>query len=67
MAVTRSKNATRFAVEIMDRIREELCDDTFCMIVKLNGMDDFKEGGITASWAGEAARIFEKAVRHYLQ
>lgn len=55
------ENATRFAVEIMNIIREELCDDTFCMIVKLNGMDDFKENGITPAWAGQAAQIFEKA------
>ena len=55
------ENATRFAVEIMDAIREELCDDTFCMIAKLNGMDDFKENGITPEWAGQAAEIFEKA------
>lgn len=55
------ENATRFAVEIMAAIREELCDDTFCMIVKLNGMDDFKGNGITPTWAGQAAQIFEKA------
>ncbi len=55
------ENATRFAVEIMDRIREELCDDTFCMIAKLNGMDDFEENGIDPEWAGKAAEIFEKA------
>lgn len=55
------ENATRFAVEIMNEIQQELCDDTFCMIVKLNGMDDFKENGITPAWAGKAAQLFEKA------
>lgn len=55
------ENATRFATEIMDEIKRELCDDQFCMILKLNGMDDFEADGISLDWATQAAQIFEKA------
>ena len=54
------ENATRFAKEVIERVSAECCDDTFGLIVKLQG-SDFVEGGITPHWAGQAAGILEKA------
>ena len=54
------ENATRFARECLEQINERYCDDTFTIIVKLNG-NDFLQGGITPHWAGQAAAILEKA------
>lgn len=54
------ENATRFAKNVIERIVKEYCDDTFGIIVKLQG-SDFAEGGITPDRAGQAAAILEKA------
>ncbi|WP_066829793.1 oxidoreductase [Collinsella ihumii] len=54
------ENATRFAKNVIERIDRELCDNTFTVIVKLQG-SDCTTGGITADRAAEAAAILEKA------
>jgi len=54
------ENATRFAREIIEQLSEKYCDDSFGLIVKLQG-SDFAKGGITADRAGRAAAILEKA------
>lgn len=54
------ENAVRFSVECIDMINKNLCDDTFSVIVKMNG-DDFIDGGVNIKWASEAAKHLEKA------
>lgn len=54
------ENATRFAANVIRRIDEELADDTFTIIVKLQG-SDCTPGGITADRAAAAAEILEQA------
>ena len=56
------ENATRFAREIIERISEELCDESFILILKING-DDYLEngGGVHIERCIEACKIFEKA------
>lgn len=54
------ENATRFACNVISRIRDELCDDSFAVIVKLQG-SDCTEGGITPDRAAAAAQLLEAA------
>lgn len=56
------ENAARFSIEIVRRIVRELCDDTFMVILKING-DDFLEngGGTHIDRCVEACRLFEAA------
>ncbi len=54
------ENATRLARNVIKRIDEELCDDTFTVIVKLQG-SDCAEGGILPARAAEAAALLEEA------
>ena len=54
------ENATRFACNVIRRITDELCDDTFTVIVKLQG-SDCTPGGITADRAASAAVLLEQA------
>ncbi|MDN5347061.1 MAG: hypothetical protein PWP65_625 [Clostridia bacterium] len=52
-------NRTRFACEIIKRIRAKVGPD-FPILIRMNG-DDFIEGGITIEDAIEQARLFEAA------
>lgn len=54
------ENSCRFATNVIGRITRELCDDTFTVIVKLQG-SDCKEGGVTPARAAEAAKLLETA------
>ncbi|MDL2289219.1 NAD(P)/FAD-dependent oxidoreductase [Clostridia bacterium OttesenSCG-928-F22] len=54
------ENATRFALEIINRIREELVDENFIITAKLNA-DEFFEDGITPEYAADIAVLLEKA------
>lgn len=54
------EDATRFSTEIMEKINEELVDDNFILIAKING-SDFVEGGTTPEWAADAGALFESA------
>lgn len=54
------ENATRFACDVIARIRKELADDTFAIAVKLQG-SDCTPGGITPDRAAAAAELLEAA------
>ncbi|MBQ9059115.1 MAG: FAD-dependent oxidoreductase [Atopobiaceae bacterium] len=54
------ENSTRFAKNVIERITKELCDDSFTVIVKLQG-SDCAAGGILPARAAQAAAILEEA------
>lgn len=54
------ENATRFSIECINRIRDELVDDNFFIVAKING-SDFIEGGTTPEWAAKACQLLEQA------
>jgi 2,4-dienoyl-CoA reductase-like NADH-dependent reductase (Old Yellow Enzyme family)/thioredoxin reductase len=56
----KEKDAARFSLEILDRIKKELCDDDFFLIAKING-SDFTPDGITPERANKVAKLFEEA------
>jgi 2,4-dienoyl-CoA reductase-like NADH-dependent reductase (Old Yellow Enzyme family) len=54
------ENAVRFSLECINMLREELCDEHFDILVKINGAD-YVEGGVTPEWSAKACEYLEEA------